>query len=120
MLYRWICIAGLVLALGLAGCALKPVSLSRQGAFAVGRYTTAVIPPLGVLYSNVSAPAAAAVSGKGFGTKRGTATVHSIGLPPIPIGGLIMGVNLFSWGDMSEERALADGGRRTIISEPDF
>jgi hypothetical protein len=69
---------------------------------------TAVIPPQGLLYSNVKAPLTAGETS--FGPKRGRATSHQIGLPPLPFPGLAMGLDLFGWGDSSKQSAAANGG----------
>ena len=67
-----------------------------------------VIPPQGLLYSNIKAPITADATD--FGSKRGTATSFQIGLPPIPVAGLAMGLDLFAWGDASTETAAAAAG----------
>jgi hypothetical protein len=91
------------------GCA----GAGGSGALLVGRSRVGVIPPQGILFSSLHAPISAAVSGKPFGTRRGRATARSIGLPPNPLTGW-QGVTFFTWGDMSEQAALRDGG----ISHP--
>lgn len=70
----------------------------------------AVIPPQGAIWTNVRAPATAGVTGKPQGSRTGEATVSGIALPPLPIRGMSGGTPLFSWGDASEEAAMADGG----------
>lgn len=92
--------------LSLSACA--PGSPSRQAAFFVTRTKVAVIPPVGLLYTNITAPVAAGVSGKPIGSLVGRASSNSIAIPPNPFG--IPAVGLFTWGDMSEKASAADGG----------
>lgn len=81
----------------------------------------AVIPPTGGLYTSLHAP----ILGEGpstFGTKRGTSTVHRIGLPPglgLLVGIPIPAVSLLSWGDASAKHAAANGGI-TQVTHSDY
>jgi len=70
----------------------------------------AVIPPPGVIFMKSTAPLMAAAPQRPIGSRQGTATSHSIGLPPLPFPGLMTGVNLISWGDASVETAQSNGG----------
>jgi hypothetical protein len=67
-----------------------------------------VIPPQGLLYSDIKAPLT--VDATDFGSKRGTATSFQVGLPPLPFAGLTQGLDLFAWGDASSETAAMAGG----------
>ena len=73
---------------------------------------TAVAPPPGFIYSHYKAPLD--VGPGTIGPKKGTATVHQIGLPPIPVTGLATGLDLFSWGDASVKAAAENGGIRKV------
>lgn len=106
---HWMAVLAAVLSVAAFGCA----DASRSAAFLVGRNKVAVIPPPGVLFTSVKAPISAGVSGKPLGGRRGTATAHSIGIPPNPLTGW-RGIPIITWGDMSEKQALANGG----ISSP--
>ncbi len=107
--------AGLIAALAslsllAAGCGMTarpdaPYRLIRKA-------KTPVAPPPGFLYTHYKAPLDA---GPGpTGTRRGTATHHQIGLPPLPFPGLTSGIDLFSWGDASIKTAAANGGIRQV------
>ena len=99
----------LVLAAGLlAGCASINVR-PDSGYRAVNKFRVAVLPPPGVLYSNTKAPLSFR-AGHDFGSKVGRTTSSQIGLPPLPFPGLTMGIDLFAWGDASEQTAAAAGG----------
>lgn len=98
--------AALITACVLAGCA---VSTRPDLAYrAVAPYRAPVIPPVGFLYSDFKAPLTAGQTD--FGSKKGVATSHQIGLPPIPVGGLIAGLDLIGWGDASDKAAAKNGG----------
>ncbi len=101
--------------LALIGCVSG--SPSRQAAFFITRTKAAVIPPVGLLYSGVTAPVAAGVSGKPLGSRVGRASANSIAIPPNPFG--IPAVGLFTWGDMSEKASAANGGI-TKVSHADY
>lgn len=118
-------IAGLILALSLCACApgyhpgakLSGVRVpSRAGAFQATQTKAAVIPPVGIFFGKSTAPLGVAAPGKPFGSRHGTSVAHSIGIPPLPIRGLMGGLTLFSWGDASVKTAQSDGG----ISEPSY
>lgn len=96
-----------ILALGLlGGCGVsaRPDLAYRTAA----KLRAPVLPPPGVLYSDVKAPLAA--NPTDFGTKRGTATSKQLGLPPLPVAGLYSGLDLVGWGDASAKTAAARGG----------
>ena len=46
--------------------------------------------------------------------KKGSATSHQIGVPPLPIPGLTMGIELFAWGDASQETASRMAGISSV------
>jgi len=97
-------LAGLVL----AGCANR----SDVPYCALVRVSAPVIPPLGLLYTDVHAPLSLAATS--FGARHGTAVSHQIGLPPLPLPGLTTGLDLFAWGDASQKTAAANGGITTV------
>ena len=99
-----IALAGLVL----AGCATRSDVPYR----ALARVSVPVIPPMGLLYTDVHAPLT--LGATSFGTKRGAAVSHQLGLPPLPFPGLTTGLDLFAWGDASEKAATANGGITTV------
>jgi len=103
-----IAIASFVLAVGLTGCAGTPPS--RVLAFSVTNTKASVIPPPGMIYMRSRAPLKAGAPRQPFGSRQGTATAHSIGLPPLPFPGLETGIVLFGWGDASLETAQSNGG----------
>ena len=92
----------------LCGCA---GSGRRIGLGRISGYQSAVLPPPGILYSDFKAPQRDARGP--LGTKKGSATVHSIGLPPNPWTGLL-GWDLVSWGNASTEEAKRHGGIRNV------
>jgi hypothetical protein len=89
---------------------------------AISKLKTAVKPPPGLLYSKYKAPLVfrPQISAIGdfkpitFGSKVGTSTAISIGLPPLPFPGLALGVELFSWGDASGEAAAKSAGIQEV------
>lgn len=97
-------VAAAVCCLLLPGCGGKA---NRLGIGRIAGYQSMVLPPPGLLYSDFKAPQRPAVGA--VGSKKGTATVHSIGIPPNPWTGLL-GWSLFSWGDASAETAKQSGG----------
>jgi TRL-like protein family len=107
---RRIAVLALLLAAAGTGCAGGLWSSARRpdiGYRVLSKLTAPVIPPPGVLYGDVHAPLVPAHTR--VGTKKGTATAHQIGLPPLPYPGLAMGLDLFAWGDASIEAARKDG-----------
>ncbi|MHA7839143.1 MAG: TRL domain-containing protein [bacterium] len=104
---------GLGLGLSLIGCAGAGGGLSAQEsrALQVGETNAAVVPPLGVLYSRVRAPATADLPRR-VGARRGVATTTQIATPPLP--GIAPPIPLIAWGDASLEEAAADGGIQRI------
>ncbi len=98
----------LVLAAGLlAGCASVSVR-PDSGYRAVNKFRVAVLPPPGFIYTNTKAPLSFRATD--FGSKVGRSTSSQVGLPPLPFPGLTMGIDLFAWGDASEQTAAAAGG----------
>ncbi len=67
-----------------------------------------VIPPQGILFSRIKAPAK--IVPTSFGSRMGSATTRQIGLPPLPFPGLTTGLDLFAWGDASIQSAAAGAG----------
>ncbi|UCE84817.1 MAG: hypothetical protein JSU66_10690 [Deltaproteobacteria bacterium] len=94
--------------LGCVGAGSRPDMAYRMAA----KVRAPVIPPQGLLYSDIKAPVTA--GGTDFGTRRGTATSFQIGLPPLPVAGLASGLDLFAWGDASSEAAAAAGGIQQV------
>jgi len=92
----------------LAGCATRS-DVPYRG---LVRVSAPVIPPLGIFYTNVHPPLS--LGPTNFGTKRGVAVSHQLGLPPLPLPGLVTGLDLFAWGDASEKTAAANGGITTV------
>lgn len=93
------------------GGAVRPDAPFRM----VAGYKAGVIPPLGIIYSNVKAPLATVPTT--LGPKTGQATVHHISTPPIP--GIMPSIAIVSWGDASEKAATADGGI-TRVDQVDY
>jgi TRL-like protein family len=102
-------VAVLLAGAALSGCATTRSDLPYRAVAAVG---APVIPPLGLLYTNLRAPLS--LDSTSFGAKRGTAVSHQIGLPPLPFPGTVLGLDLFAWGDASPARAAANGGITTV------
>jgi len=98
------------IAIALAGFLLVSCAATRSDVpyRLVSGVTAPVIPPLGLIYTNLHAPIS--LGPTSFGTKRGTAVSHQIGLPPLPYPGLVGGPDLFAWGDASEKTAAANAG----------
>ena len=69
-------------------------------------------PPPGIIYSHYKAPLD--IQPGTLGSKKGSASVHQIGLPPLPLPGLAAGLDLFSWGDASVKQAATNGGIRNV------
>jgi len=103
-------LAGLVL----AGCATTRSDLPYR---VMAGVTAPVIPPLGLIYTNLHAPLS--LGPTSFGAKRGTAVSYEIGMPPLPYPGLVSGPDLFAWGDASEKTAAANAGI-TKIQHADY
>jgi hypothetical protein len=101
------------IAIALAGLALVGcVTRSDAPYRGLARVSVPVIPPQGLIYTDIRAPLS--LGATSFGAKRGTAVSHQIGLPPLPFAGLVTGLDLFAWGDASEAAAAANGGITTI------
>ena len=108
--------AALVAAGLLLGCAgMNGASMSRPdlGTRAVSQLSIPIITPPGLLYTHARAPVTMQYPST-FGSRKGTATVQSIGLPPLPLPGLGAGLTLFSWGDASLETAARNGGVQKV------
>jgi len=97
-------LAGAALVAVLPGCATRSDVLYR----AIADVRAPVIPPQGLVYTHFRAPLA--LDSTGFGSKHGAAVSHQIGLPPLPFPWLYTGLDLFSWGDASQQTAAASGG----------
>ena len=90
----------------------------------VSKLKTAIKAPPGILYTRHTVPLVdgprlheiEAFNPITFGSKVGSSTANSIGLPPLPFPGLTTGIELFSWGDASEEAAAKSAG----IQEVDY
>jgi hypothetical protein len=65
-------------------------------AFVSGCYSAPVMPPTGVIYSNIDAPTSLSIGGQDLGTRRGEASCVSL-------------LGLFAWGDCSAKAAADDG-----------
>ena len=61
-----------------------------------GCYSTPIMPPTGVLYSNIEAPASLSIAGQNLGSRRGEATCKSL-------------LGLVAWGDCSAKAAAEAG-----------
>jgi hypothetical protein len=94
---------------GVPGC--TGASIQRSVAGEIGNTKAAVIPPLGIFFSQVRAPVGARTPTR-IGPRRGVASVNQIAIPPIP--GLTPSIPLFSWGDASEEEAARRGGLEKV------
>lgn len=102
---------------GCAGTTARPDMATR----AVAKIKTSVIPPPGVIYTDYSAPLVFTPALTRLGTlepvgasKEGSATAYEIGIPPLPVPGLIMGLDLFAWGDASYEAAAKSAGIQEV------
>ena len=106
-------------ALAAVGCAGSGNQAARPDAVhrTIMKHSTPVIPPHGILYTKYKAPLAPA-PGR-IGRKTGRATAHQIGLPPLPFPGLTTGLDLFAWGDASEETA-REKGNLSEVSHSDY
>ncbi len=98
---------------GLSGCGNNP---GRAVAFYIYNTGVAVLPPPGLLYTNVRAPVTAQAPAS-LGTRSGSATVNQIAIPPIP--GIMPAIPLISWGDVSKEEAARNGGL-TDVTHMDY
>lgn len=101
------------LATGCASMSPRPDLAYR----ATSKLKAPVLPPPGFVYTNRKAPLSFGPTD--FGSKSGRATSSQIGLPPLPFPGLTMGLDLFAWGDASEQAAAADGGM-TEVKHTDY
>jgi len=104
----------------LAGCA-STTARPDMGTRVVAKIKTSVIPPPGVLYTDYTAPLVFTPALTRLGvlepvgaSKEGSATAYEIGLPPLPIPGLVMGLDLFAWGDASYETAAKSAGIQEV------
>ena len=108
--------AALVAAGLLLGCAgMNGASMNRPdlGTRAAAQLSAPIITPPGLLYTHTRAPVTMGYPSR-FGSRKGTATVQSIGVPPLPLPGLGAGLTLFSWGDASLETAARNGGVKQV------
>ena len=71
-----------------------------------GCYSTPIMPPTGVLYSTVEAPASLSIAGQNLGTRRGEASCVSL-------------LGLIAWGDCSA-KAAADAGSIGELKHLDY
>jgi hypothetical protein len=62
-----------------------------------GCYSAPIMPPTGILFSNVDAPGSLAITGQDLGSRKGEASCRSI-------------LGLIAWGDCSAKAAADDGG----------
>lgn len=117
---------GLALAL-LTGCHTPLNALHRPdaGYRFFTHLKTGVIPPTGLIYTDIHAPIAPLDTTPAIdlgSVKKGTATTHSIGLPPflgLLVGAPIPALGLFSWGNGSERAAAVNGGI-TQVTHTDY
>lgn len=77
------------------------VSLAVLVLLGSGCYSAPIMPPNGLLYTNIDAPVSPAVAGRPIGNRRGEAVSKGV-------------LGLFAWGDASVAAAVQEGG----ISEP--
>lgn len=118
---RWAHALALLLTVALlAGCA-STTARPDMGTRVVAKLKTSVIPPPGVIYTDYTAPLVftPALTRLGYleptgASKEGSATAYQIGLPPLPVPGLIMGLDLFAWGDASYETAAKSAGIQSV------
>ncbi len=71
-----------------------------------GCYSTPIMPPTGLLYSNIEAPASLSIAGQNLGTRRGEASCVSV-------------LGLIAWGDCSA-KAAADAGSIAELKHLDY
>ena len=71
-----------------------------------GCYSTPIMPPMGILYSNIEAPASLSIAGQNLGTRRGEASCVSV-------------LGLIAWGDCSA-KAAADAGSIAELKHLDY
>ena len=112
---RRLAIALTLLAVLGTGCSGGLWSSARRpdiGYRALSKLKAPVMPPPGVLYGDVHAPTMLGleVPPLELGSRKGTATSHQIGLPPLPYPGLATGLDLFAWGEASVDKARKEGG----------
>ena len=123
-------IASALAAVALVGCAdltrpdlVQRFARSPEGPHrALTSIDAAVIPPTGILYTEVHAPVS--LTPGPIGDRKGVATAYRIGPPPIL--SWVTGVpalpslnNWFAWGDASSKAAAADG-RITRVTHVDY
>ena len=108
----------LALALALlCGCAASMQRAASVNRALYGDLKAPIVPPTGLVWTSYRAPLT--VGPTDFGSKKGQATSHQIGLPPLPFYGLTRGVSLFAWGDASKQTAARQGGI-TEIEHADY
>ena len=82
------------------------VAMLTTIALVSGCYSTPVMPPTGVIYSNIDAPISLSIVGQDLGTRRGEASCKSL-------------LGLFAWGDCSA-KAAADAGAISELKQLDY
>lgn len=75
-------------------------------AVSAGCYSTPIMPPTGVIFTNIRAPESLSIGGQDLGTKRGEASCKSL-------------LGVAAWGDCSA-KAAADDGNITQIKQLDY
>lgn len=70
---------------------------SSSIAFLAGCYSTPIMPPTGVIFSNIEAPESLSIAGQDLGTRRGAASCKAL-------------LGIAAWGDCSVKAAADDGG----------
>ena len=81
------------------------VAASTIAVFA-GCYSTPVMPPTGVIFSNVRAPVSLSIGGQDLGTRQGAASCKAL-------------LGIVAWGNCSA-KAAADAGNITQIKQLDY
>ena len=71
-----------------------------------GCYSTPVMPPTGLIYSNISAPTSLSIGGQDLGARRGESSCKAL-------------LGIAAWGDCSA-KAAADDGNITQIKQLDY
>jgi hypothetical protein len=91
------------------GCTgLAPIR-GAQASLGAPEPIVSVRPPPGVFYTNIRAPISLDFNQTTHGSRKGSATTYSIGIPF-----LWGGAARFAWGDASVDTAKAEGGIRDV------
>lgn len=85
---------------------LAVVVASSTIAVFAGCYSTPVMPPTGVIFSNIHAPESLSIAGQDLGTRRGASSCKAL-------------LGIAAWGDCSA-KAAADAGGITQIKQLDY